>query len=167
MIMYTILPDYISFDENIENLGPVDGLAQEKEYHPLWFPVGGLTQDDSMHFPRQTVASKCAVNMYLYLFWDKENTQNLNAVAAYLWDQRRDQIGPDSLLGYLPDNVAVNCINDYLTGEKRFLGLIRKLFTSASGQIEVYIELLAYSNPTQRKNRPQPTTVAADAPNGP
>lgn len=149
--MYMIIPDYVEYDDSLEYLGPLEGWSQEREYCPTWIPLGGLSDHDALQYPIRTVATRCAADTPVYIFWDKQNTHNLNAVGAYYWDQRRDSIVPDNLLGYLPDSVASGCVNDYLAEDKRFVGIIRKIFTSESGSMDVYIELVAFSNVAKRK----------------
>lgn len=160
--MYMILPDYVDCAEGLECLGPLEGWSQEKEYHPTWIAVGGLTEEDAGQFPSKGVAGRCAPDMPLYIFWDKHNTRNLNAVGVYFWDQRRDVIDAENLLGYLPETIAASCVHDYLAEDKRFIGVVRKIFASESGNLDVYLEIIAFGNMSKRKKlprRPQATAT--------
>jgi len=149
--MYMILPDYVEYEESLECIGPAEGWAQEKEYHPTWVPVVGLPDAHPEQHPVRKVAMKCAQDMPLYVFWDKGNTRSLNAVGVYRWDQRRDCIDSESLLGYLPDNIAAACITDYLAEDKRFVGIIKKIFVSETGDFDVFLELISFANAARRK----------------
>lgn len=148
--MYMILPDYVEYEEGLECLGPLEGWSQEKEYVPTWIAVTGLSDDDDQ-YPAKNVASRCTADMPLYVFWDKLNTHDLNAVGVYFWDQRRDIINSENLLGYLPASVAANCVTDYLAEDKRFIAVVRKIFSSETGNVDVYLELISFGNVARRK----------------
>lgn len=156
-----ILPDYVECEDGLESLGPLEGWAQEKEYHPTWLSVGGLADDDRYQYPSKSVASRCVADMPLYIFWDKHNNRNLNAVGVYLWDQRRDIIDSENLLGYLPDHIATNCVKDYLGEDKRFIAVIRKIFTSETGNLDVYLEIVSFANVARRKKLQRDQRTAA------
>jgi hypothetical protein len=146
------LPGYIMYDDGLEFLGPVEGWGKEKEYCPTWINVEHMDEPNQDGSSRMQAADRCNVDTPVYLFWEKESQRDLNAVAVYRLEARRDRFRWRDQLGYLPAAVAAACLNDYLADSKRFGALVRKIFRSDTGNIDLYLEVIAFYNMDQKKN---------------
>ena len=112
----------------LEYIGPVSGYTEGKNFVSIWTFVAGLNRKDAEGCFRYENAEFITEGNELFLFWQKDNRSDKNAVAVFTDEDALYQIG------YVPREHSKSCIDAYKKGYLRIGAVAKRIFHGYKSQ---------------------------------
>ena len=106
----------------IEYIGPIDGYEKGKHFISIWIEIAGLHGKDKDGYSRRENAEFLGEGNKVYLFWQKDNKHDKNAVAVFADEEFNFHIG------YIPREYSKDCVDAFKKGYIRIEAEVKRIY---------------------------------------
>jgi hypothetical protein len=140
-------PHHDLVKKEFEYIGPTEDKKEWVKagmFYPIWVSIAGIGHQNQNGSSRREAAKKCKIGNRLFLFWEKNNPFDSNAVAVFR--KKGDNFGfiESNQIGYIERELAEECIKDFQSGKYRIGAEVMRVYVGQSGFVNIKIKMISF-----------------------